>query len=98
MRYAILALVIILDIFLLFWTSNRLGRLARKKGQKVGLWVTYGFIGYVLGALAVVFLATVVMGIMNIGLIWAWPVSLLGGFVAYLYLRSSLKRKPDAFS
>ncbi len=98
MRFAILIFVVVLDLFLLYWTSNNLGRIARKKGQKPGLWIAYGIFGFIIGALAVVFLATVVMGIMNVGIIWAWPGSLVGGFIAYLYLRSILKRKPDAFS
>ncbi len=99
MRYGLVmglvAIVSIVDIMILIWMMNNIGVLARKKGQSVWLWRTYAAGLWILGSAVCMITAVPVLSIMNLGLIYVWPLSLVGAIFAYFLVYLRLARMPN---
>lgn len=97
MRYALfIGIIALVDILVLLWMMNKIAVLARKKGQSIWTWRGYALGIWILVSTVCIITAIPILSVMNVGLIYAWPLSLLGAFLGYGFVYFRLSRMPNS--
>jgi len=82
-----------LEIIALVWCTWQMGKLAEKKGQRVGMWRFYTVLAWIGGEMIGIFIAIGVFH--NEDYISMLPMALMGAVGGYLIIRYTLSKMPD---
>lgn len=82
-----------LEIIVLVFLTNQIGRMALRKGQKSWVWKLYTVLGWIVGEFIGVFAAVLAFNVTDY--LSALPLAILGAVGGYLIVRAILSRIPD---
>ena len=82
-----------IEIVALILLTGQIGRLAARKGLKVGWWQFYTVLAWISGEFVGAVIGVMIFGVDNI--ISIILVALAGAITGYLILKSNLTKKPD---
>ena len=82
-----------LEIIALVLLARQMGKMAKRKGQKPGMWQLYTVLAWIAGEIIGIIIA--IVGFHNDDYISMLPLALLGAVGGYLIVRAMLSKMPD---
>lgn len=83
-----------LDIIILYFLANNIGKLAIQKGESASRWKVYTILAWIAGGIIGIFIGVSVLGYMDMLrlILVYYPLAIAG----YHIVKNTLSRKPDA--